>query len=260
VTDGRTITIELRSLNPFLKCNLCDGYLRDAHTVTECLHSFCKTCLFDYIEKQQEDYDDDCNCPTCGISLGPDPKRRFINCDRTLQNIVDKFVPEYAAADEKLKEELGIPLVTHTPVASTKPKKNKSGAYSSKKRNEPTLNSSTKPAEDEKEEDTLVIFELKPELPFSYSLRTKRKSIEGNNSRLLPALEKPFIRTSSKATVRHIKKYIAIKTGISADEVDISCRGDILGSDHSLDFIKKTRWLDNTKTLLLGYARHESLL
>ncbi|CAM9855348.1 unnamed protein product, partial [Chrysoparadoxa australica] len=36
----------MRDLNPFLTCSLCKGYLRDPHTVTECVHTFCKSCIF----------------------------------------------------------------------------------------------------------------------------------------------------------------------------------------------------------------------
>ena len=39
VTDGREMTFEVRTLNPYLSCGLCNGYLREAFTITECLHS-----------------------------------------------------------------------------------------------------------------------------------------------------------------------------------------------------------------------------
>jgi len=33
-------------------CFLCNGYFRSAHTIMECLHTFCKVCLYNYFEQQ----------------------------------------------------------------------------------------------------------------------------------------------------------------------------------------------------------------
>lgn len=32
-------TVKLRELNTFITCGICDGYLIDATTITECLHT-----------------------------------------------------------------------------------------------------------------------------------------------------------------------------------------------------------------------------
>lgn len=32
-------TVKLRELNPFIICGICNGYLIDATTITECLHT-----------------------------------------------------------------------------------------------------------------------------------------------------------------------------------------------------------------------------
>lgn len=37
-------TLKLRELNPFITCGICGGYLIDATTITECLH----TCEYTY--------------------------------------------------------------------------------------------------------------------------------------------------------------------------------------------------------------------
>jgi len=56
-------------------------------------------------------------------------------------------------------------------------------------------------------------------------------------------LEKPFIRTSSRATVLHLKKFLGKKLGLdSPEDVDILCRGEVLGREFTLEFIAKTRW------------------
>uniref|UniRef100_A0A0L8H944 RING-type domain-containing protein n=1 Tax=Octopus bimaculoides TaxID=37653 RepID=A0A0L8H944_OCTBM len=54
--------IRLKSVNVHITCTLCSGYLIDATTITECLHTFCKSCLVQYL-------DDNNTCPTCEIVI-----------------------------------------------------------------------------------------------------------------------------------------------------------------------------------------------
>uniref|UniRef100_G3PX32 RING-type domain-containing protein n=1 Tax=Gasterosteus aculeatus aculeatus TaxID=481459 RepID=G3PX32_GASAC len=49
-------------INAHITCRLCDGYLIDATTVTECLHTFCRSCLVKYLEENN-------TCPTCRIVI-----------------------------------------------------------------------------------------------------------------------------------------------------------------------------------------------
>uniref|UniRef100_A0AAQ4R7K7 RING-type domain-containing protein n=1 Tax=Gasterosteus aculeatus aculeatus TaxID=481459 RepID=A0AAQ4R7K7_GASAC len=53
--------IQLCHINAHITCRLCDGYLIDATTVTECLHTFCRSCLVKYLEENN-------TCPTCRIN------------------------------------------------------------------------------------------------------------------------------------------------------------------------------------------------
>ena len=40
--------IKKKDLHQFLKCPLCTGFFRDAHTINECLDTFCKSCIYKY--------------------------------------------------------------------------------------------------------------------------------------------------------------------------------------------------------------------
>ena len=57
-------------LNKYLVCSLCDGYYRFAHSVSECGHTFCKICIFNYANKQNGK-----RCPQCFEDLGSDLKK-----------------------------------------------------------------------------------------------------------------------------------------------------------------------------------------
>ncbi|VDO32806.1 unnamed protein product [Onchocerca flexuosa] len=75
-------------LNENLCCSLCKSYLIDAVTLTECLHSYCRACLLDNIEK-----DEVYRCTKCTASFGKDLSDAFVR-DDTLQKLVYKMVPE----------------------------------------------------------------------------------------------------------------------------------------------------------------------
>ncbi|XP_014211041.1 polycomb group protein Psc-like [Copidosoma floridanum] len=74
----------LREVNPHLICPLCVGYLIDATTVVECLHSFCRSCILKHLTKNAQ-------CPVCKHLLNT--AKPNIKADKTLQDIVYKLVP-----------------------------------------------------------------------------------------------------------------------------------------------------------------------
>jgi hypothetical protein len=94
-TNTNCLTLSVKELNENLGCKLCGGYFRDAQTVPDCLHSFCKVCLYKFLQRTQTK-----ECPLCGISLGPMPWNKVI-FDRTLQGLVDKIFPHFVEGDKK---------------------------------------------------------------------------------------------------------------------------------------------------------------
>ena len=63
----KDISVPVEKLNAILGCKLCHGYFRNAHTIVECLHTFCKECLEEDLERA--DYGKKL-CPTCKLNLG----------------------------------------------------------------------------------------------------------------------------------------------------------------------------------------------
>ncbi|XP_008316069.1 polycomb group RING finger protein 2 [Cynoglossus semilaevis] len=78
--------IKITDLNPHLTCPLCAGYLIDATTIVECLHSFCKTCIVAFLETNKF-------CPRCDVQVHKTCPQLSIKADKTLQDIVYKLVP-----------------------------------------------------------------------------------------------------------------------------------------------------------------------
>ena len=81
-------------LNEHLTCALCMGYFRDATTVTECLHTFCKACITAHFRSlAAQNFLPSCPvCEICDVGLASKLKS-----DKILQTLVDKVFPEFAA-------------------------------------------------------------------------------------------------------------------------------------------------------------------
>ena len=84
-----------------LVCPLCDGYYRDAQTIPECLHSYCKVCIYKYLYDRESR---EGQCPLCLVSLGHSPHTKLLP-DINLQAIVDKVFPHFLEEDRRLKTE-----------------------------------------------------------------------------------------------------------------------------------------------------------
>ncbi|PWA29354.1 hypothetical protein CCH79_00014031 [Gambusia affinis] len=95
--------VKITDLNPLLTCPLCAGYLIDATTIVECLHSckfplikalsylharrfVCKTCIVAFLETNKF-------CPRCDVQVHKTCPQLSIRADKTLQDIVYKLVP-----------------------------------------------------------------------------------------------------------------------------------------------------------------------
>ena len=75
--------INICSINEMITCKICSGYLVDATTVTECLHTFCKSCIVKHLE-------DNIHCPECEVMIHQSHPLDYIAFDRTMQDIVYK--------------------------------------------------------------------------------------------------------------------------------------------------------------------------
>ena len=73
-------------INEHFQCGICQGYIIDATTITDCLHSFCKSCIVHFLKTV------DHRCPTCNSNLKNDLERS-IKSDSFLQRLIYKLIP-----------------------------------------------------------------------------------------------------------------------------------------------------------------------
>ncbi|XP_078429850.1 E3 ubiquitin protein ligase DRIP2-like [Wolffia australiana] len=80
-------SVKRNLLLPCLTCPLCHSLFRDATTISECLHTFCRKCIYDKLTVEELD-----SCPTCSISLGGTPVEK-LRPDHNLQDVRSKIFP-----------------------------------------------------------------------------------------------------------------------------------------------------------------------
>lgn len=213
------VQIPLNLLNPHITCKLCGGYFIDATTITECLHTFCKSCLVKHLEERS-------SCPECGIMIHQSHPLYYISFDRTLQDIVYKLVPNLLD-NETDRERMFY-----------------------KSRGLPNPNDQT--AGDGDTPDSLE--HTGKHQDFHRLDEQVNISLECDGT--LAKLKRHFIRCSSQATVTHLKKFVALKVLNSTDkykDIDILCNEEMLGKDHTLKFVLVTRWRFKEPPMKLWY-------
>lgn len=75
-----------RAILEQLSCFICKGYLIDATTIDECMDSFCRSCIINYLRVNN-------NCPKCTTIIHSTNPLGSIRSDKVLQDIVYKLVP-----------------------------------------------------------------------------------------------------------------------------------------------------------------------
>uniref|UniRef100_A0A8C5PXG1 Polycomb group RING finger protein 1 n=1 Tax=Leptobrachium leishanense TaxID=445787 RepID=A0A8C5PXG1_9ANUR len=84
--NEEVVKVKIKELNEHIVCYLCAGYFVDATTITECLHTFCKSCIVKYLQTSKY-------CPLCNIKIHETQPLLNLKLDRVMQDIVFKLVP-----------------------------------------------------------------------------------------------------------------------------------------------------------------------
>ncbi|XP_065863174.1 E3 ubiquitin protein ligase DRIP2-like isoform X2 [Euphorbia lathyris] len=90
----QVVKVRREKLAPCITCPLCNKFFRDATTISECLHSFCRKCIYQKIN--DEEYD---TCPVCNINLGCLPLEK-LRADNSLEDLKTKI---FSSQREKVK-------------------------------------------------------------------------------------------------------------------------------------------------------------
>ena len=249
--ESAHVKFPLSNLTEHLMCTLCGGYYRDCHTIVDCLHSFCRSCLILFFEKNG--LTGNKHCPACDVELGPHPFKRHTSIstiqilpDRTLQEIVDKMLPSfkeeeirkerdfYARRDIKLKAEWQ--QLENSNQLERELKNQSQSLHVSLLRN---ANIKMSNAAEAFMNDNIIELRLIPD-----------------TSSRLPALTSPHLRTSGKLKIISLKRYVLRQLDTAGKQnncitkskfdamhsIDILCNGHPMGNEMTLTFIFRTMW------------------
>lgn len=215
--------VKLTDINAYITCFLCGGYMYNATTITECLHSFCRKCILQHFQK-------DNRCPTCDILIHESIPFNFIRQDGHLQTIINKLLPNFERMEKEGERKSAVDLEKQVELPpDTAP-----------------LNPSSE----------VVPIYSKTVSSAQINLQLEYLGASSECPPILP-LEKNFIRVSSQATIKHVQKFIAHKLKLGDQiEVDIICGEEILQPAVILYNLKrevnKEQIIDNI--LVLSYS------
>ncbi|KAL3660597.1 hypothetical protein V7S43_014352 [Phytophthora oleae] len=243
--DARRVTVKLAELTEHLGCALCHGILRDAHTIPDCLHSFCKSCIYRHFLVKGS-----CICPKCNKTLNSRPITTLIT-DQKLQEVVDRIFPEfkeqevilekefYVKNNFKLKQERSTEHQDGANRSSSSPR-----ALSSRGRskNSASTKQGAKPSNNGTSNRQLTI-EVYP---------------QQTNANTLPTLKFPFMQVSGDLKMSELRKLIRKRLRLSDDlQLEMACMGTTVGPELSANFILRTIWQhQNQKEPLVLHYRH----
>ncbi|EPQ18801.1 Polycomb group RING finger protein 5 [Myotis brandtii] len=239
----------VKDFNPYITCYICKGYLIKPTTVTECLHTLepflqghyevldlkpndevvlvevvkynhcrvCKTCIVQHFEDSND-------CPRCGNQVHETNPLEMLRLDNTLEEIIFKLVPGLREQELERESEFW---------KKNKPQEN--GQDDTSKVDKPKVDE-----EGDENQDDKDYHRSDPQIAICLDcLRNNGQS--GDN--VVKGLMKKFIRCSTRVTVGTIKKFLSLKLKLpSSYELDVLCNGEIMGKDHTMEFIYMTRW------------------
>lgn len=91
--------ILVKELNENFLCFICNGYLMRPVAITECLHSFCRSCIVKYLETTSE-----YKCPTCETLIHETNPWDLLREDKKLEFIIYQLVPGLAQNEKNRRK------------------------------------------------------------------------------------------------------------------------------------------------------------
>lgn len=196
------LKMPLQHLNPHIMCVLCGGYLVDATTIIECLHSFCRSCIVKYLQTSF-------HCPVCDVEVHKTKPLLHIRPDRPLQDIVNKLVPGLVFDEIKRRLEF-----------QEKTEKSSDGDNT---RGETTAENTNKTQTKRRSSA-----EENMEDPICITLEYYGKKRNWSERQIFPTR---YLRCPSAVTVNVLKKFLVMKFAIPSTHQAALIRSDELLSD-----------------------------
>ncbi|KAB0389765.1 hypothetical protein E2I00_009010, partial [Balaenoptera physalus] len=223
------VRVKIKDLNEHIVCCLCAGYFVDATTITECLHTFCKSCIVKYLQTSKY-------CPMCNIKIHETQPLLNLKLDRVMQDIVYKLVPGLQDSEEKRIREFyqsrGLDRVTQP-----------SGE-------EPALSNLGLPFSSF---DHSKAHYYRYDEQLSLCLERLSSGKDKNKS----VLQNKYVRCSVRAEVRHLRRVLCHRLMLNPQHVQLLFDNEVLPDHMTMKQIWLSRWFGKPSPLLLQYSVKE---
>ncbi|KAE8022605.1 hypothetical protein FH972_008391 [Carpinus fangiana] len=98
------VKVKRDKLASCMACPLCNKLFRDATTISECLHTFCRKCIYEKITDEELNH-----CPVCNIDLGCAPLEK-LRADHNVQDLRAKLFPSVRKKIKATEAITSVPL------------------------------------------------------------------------------------------------------------------------------------------------------
>lgn len=204
----------------------------------------CKGCIYRYFAEQPNRN----KCPQCATELGGKPIEALVR-DMTLQNIVDWLIPDFKERDDKLKAQL---------LKQVNEKRAAKGTLKSttaiKKKGPQGTPAPPLPIKSDGDAPSGSVVQ---EINFEFKLLPFRE--EDQHLRMIELPKKLKFANKNK-TILTVKKHIHNYLKEPIDNIEILCKNFPVADSHSLEYIKKTKWQNANKTMVLEYKRKKRIM
>uniref|UniRef100_A0A8C9WT85 Polycomb group RING finger protein 1 n=1 Tax=Scleropages formosus TaxID=113540 RepID=A0A8C9WT85_SCLFO len=208
------VKLKIKDLNEHIVCYLCAGYFIDATTITECLHTFCKSCIVKYLQTSKY-------CPMCNIKIHETQPLLNLKLDRVMQDIVYKLVPGLQESEDKRIKEF----------------------YQSRGL-ERVIQSSG--------DDTVPDATGLPYTSFDHSKAHFYRYDEQYSAIFSP--QQKFVRCSARAEVRHLRRVLCQRLSVDKQQVQMLFNNECLPDHMTMKQLWLSHWFGKAQPLVLHYT------
>lgn len=229
--NEEVVKVKIKELNEQIVCYLCAGYFIDATTITECLHTFCKSCIVKYLQTSKY-------CPLCNIKIHETQPLLNLKLDRVMQDIVYKLVPRLQENEERRIREFyqsrGLERVLQTSMVEDPVVDVTRQSLSA------IVSQSTSHYYRNDEHVSLCLEKVG-------SAKEKKKFI----------LQQKYVRCSVRTEIRHLRRVLCHRLGVPPTQVQVLFENKALPDNMTMKRLWLTHWYGKPAPLLLSYSVRE---
>ncbi|XP_024238839.1 polycomb group RING finger protein 1 isoform X2 [Oncorhynchus tshawytscha] len=236
------VKLKIKDLNEHIVCYLCAGYFIDATTITECLHTFCKSCIVKYLQTSKY-------CPMCNIKIHETQPLLNLKLDRVMQDIVYKLVPGLQESEDKRIKEFyqsrGLERVVQPPGEDSIPDTglpftsfdhSKAHFYRYDEQVSLCLERQSSSLSEKKDKTKLTLHVSRVEW----------------NPTMPP--EQKFVRCSVRAEVRHLRKVLCHRLNVEKHQIQMLFNNESLPDHMTMKRLWISHWFGKAQPLVLHYT------